>query len=247
MISEFSLFVFTTLVGLGAGLYAASAVFPVKGKRPNVAVPLIALVCLGIGGIALLLHLGHPERMFNAFANPATGITQEAIASMAFGAIVFVDLVLAFLKGAVPRALRIVGAVVALVFCFIMGMAYYAYESQVAWHAFPTIPLFLCGDLALGALLLGTVDSKVAEKKPFVWTSAILAVLAVITFAAEGAHFAAIGLGAIPFLAAAVLGVAVVVAVWLSQRDGGERMYWIAFAAMFVAVVVARYAFYAVI
>ena len=43
MISEFSLFVFTTLGGLGAGLYAASAEFPVKSKRSNVAVPLVAL------------------------------------------------------------------------------------------------------------------------------------------------------------------------------------------------------------
>ena len=107
MISEFSLFVFTTLGGLGAGLYAAAALSPVQGKRANLLVPIITLVCLGIGGVALLLHLGHPERLFNAFANPGSGITQETIVSMVFGALVVVDLALTFFKGASPRALRV--------------------------------------------------------------------------------------------------------------------------------------------
>ena len=48
MISEFPLFVFTTLGGLGAGLYAAGVVFPVEGKRNNLLMSVVPLVLLGI-------------------------------------------------------------------------------------------------------------------------------------------------------------------------------------------------------
>ena len=70
MITEFALFVFTTLGGLAAGLYILAALFPVEGKRNNLIITIVPLVMLAIGGVALLGHLGHPERMFNAFANP---------------------------------------------------------------------------------------------------------------------------------------------------------------------------------
>lgn len=247
MISEFALFVFTALGGLGAGMYAASAVFPVAGKRANVAVPLVALVCLGIGGLALLLHLGHPERMLNAFANPSSGITQEAIASMAFGTIVVVDLALAFFKGAVPRALRVVGAVAGVVLCCIMGLAYYAYESQAAWHAWPTVALFLCGDLAVGFLLLGAMSGEATKNQAFAWTSVALSVVAAAAFAVEGAHFAGLGLSLVPFAAAAVLALAAAALAFAARKSGNAWLSWAAFAAMFAAVVAARYMFYTVV
>lgn len=247
MISEFSLFVFTTLGGLGAGMYAASAVFPVQGKRLNVAVPLFTLIFLGLGGIALLLHLGHPERMFNAFANPGTGITQEAIASMVFGAIAVIDLALSFFKGESPRALRIVGAVVGVVLCCIMGMAYYAYESIAAWHAFTTIPFFLCVDLSVGILLLGAINKQAAENKTFVWTSIVLALIAAVSFAAAGVHFLNTGLSPYPFAGACVMAVVAAGAVYLVEKRQDAGMYWAAFALMFIAVVIARYAFYSVV
>lgn len=247
MISEFALFVFTTLGGLGACLYAASAVFPVSGKRANVAVPLITLICLGVGGLALLLHLGHPERMFNAFANPGSGITQEAIVSMVFGAIVVIDLALSFFKDSSPRALRIVGAIAGIALCCVMGLAYYAYESQAAWHAWTTIPLFLCGDLAVGCLLLGVVDKQVATGKTFMMANVVLSALAAIAFAAAGAHFAGVGLPPYPFIAAVVLAAAAVCGVCVADKRQDPNMYWPAFAAMFIAIVVARYAFYAVV
>lgn len=249
MISEFALFVFTTLGGLGAGMYAASAVFPVKGKRLNVLVPLIALVCLGIGGVALLLHLGHPERMFNAFANPGSGITQEAIISMVFGVIVVIDLALAYFKGEVPRALRIVGAVAAIVLCCIMGMAYYSYDSVAAWHAVPTILLFLCGDLAAGFLLLSALDVDSIQNRNFTMTNMVLAIIAVLVFAWEAVHFAGLGMNVIPFVAAAVLGIGTAALEFKAQKaqETNATLCWAAFALMFVAVVIARYAFYAVI
>ena len=62
MISEFPLFLFTTLAGLAAGAYAVSAVFPV-GKDPKKAwlFPLVCGILLAVGLVGLPLHLGRPE------------------------------------------------------------------------------------------------------------------------------------------------------------------------------------------
>ena len=59
MISEFPLFLFTTLAGLAAGAYAVSAVFPV-GKDPKKAwlFPLVCGILLAVGLVGLPLHLG---------------------------------------------------------------------------------------------------------------------------------------------------------------------------------------------
>ena len=113
MITEFALFIFTMIGGLACGLYIIAALFPVEGKRNNLLVSIVPLVLLAIGGIALLMHLGHPERMFNAFANPEAGITQEGICTTLFGIVLVIDLALTWFKEGAPRALRIVGAIFA--------------------------------------------------------------------------------------------------------------------------------------
>ena len=71
MISEFPLFLFTTLAGLAAGAYAVSAVFPV-GKDPKKAwlFPLVCGILLAVGLVGLdcsggvLVHgvRRHPDR-----------------------------------------------------------------------------------------------------------------------------------------------------------------------------------------
>ena len=88
MISEFPLFLFTTLAGLAAGAYAVSAVFPV-GKDPKKAwlFPLVCGILLAVGLVGLPLHLGRPERMLIALTQPGAMIAQEAYWSMAFGVI----------------------------------------------------------------------------------------------------------------------------------------------------------------
>ena len=76
MISEFSLFLFTLLGGTAAGAYVFSWAFPAGKGKKRWLLPLVSLVLLAIGGVALLLHLGHPERMFYAFTNLSAGITR---------------------------------------------------------------------------------------------------------------------------------------------------------------------------
>ena len=246
MITEFSLFVFTALGGVGAGLYVAATVFPPEGRRNNLLVSIVPLACLGIGGVALLLHLGHPERMFNAFANPQAGITQEAFASMAFGAVLVVDLALTFFKGAVPRWLRIVGAVLAVALCTVMGMTYFNYESQAAWHAVSTVPFFLVIDLAVGFAFLRALYGSDRGGRPLMWACVVLLAIAAVVFAAEAPLFALFP-GVMPFACAAVIAAVAAVVEYAASKREGVALPWLAFVLAFVAMVVARYAFYSII
>ncbi len=245
MITEFALFVFTTIGGLACGLYILAALFPVEGKRNNLSVSIVPLVLLGIGGIALLMHLGHPERMFNAFANPEAGITQEGICTTLFGIVLVVDLILTWTKGETPRALRYVGALFAALLILAMGFLYYNYQSMPMWHALPTVPLFVVGDLALGALFIAALDEAAAGKKTLVTTGAVLVVLLVVTLIGNAMVFQGCGLSPVPFAIAAVIAAAVAAYLFTSWEKAGSGMRWALFAALLIAVAVARYAFYA--
>lgn len=245
MITEFALFIFTTIGGLACGLYIIAALFPVEGKRNNLLVSIVPLVLLAIGGIALLGHLGHPERMFNAFANPEAGITQEAICTTLFGIVLAVDLALTWFKDGAPRALRIVGAVFAALLMLAMGFLYYNYQSMPMWHALPTVPLFVVGDLAMGALFIAALDEAAAGKKALVTTAAVLGVLLVLTLVGNAVVFQGCGISPIPFAIAAIAAAVVAVYLFTSWEKAGSGMRWGLFALMLVAVVIARYAFYA--
>ena len=180
MISEFPLFAFTTLGGLAAGAYAVSAFFPDGGqgvKRPWL-FPLICIVLLGAGLLGVLGHLGRPERFLFALSNPSSMIAQEAYWSIALGIFMLVDLVLLARKGASPRAVRILGAVAALGLMCIMGNAYFTAYGNPVWAAWPTLALFVLGDVAMGAALFGLFDSGRYRTGAFAAVSAVLSMLA---------------------------------------------------------------------
>jgi len=245
MITEFALFVFTTLGGLAAGLYILAALFPVEGKRNNLIITIVPLVMLAIGGVALLSHLGHPERMFNAFANPEAGITQEGITTTLFGIVLVIDLALTWFKEGAPRALRIVGAVFAALLICAMGMLYYNYQSMPMWHALPTVPLFVVGDLAIGGLFIAAIDEQLAGNKTLATVNAVLAVLFAVTLVGNAVVFQGCGLSPVPFAIAAVVAAAVAVYLFTNWQKATSGLRWGLFIALFVGIVIARYAFYA--
>ena len=244
MITEFALFIFTTLGGLAAGFYIAAAFFPLKGKGKNLLLSVLPLVLVGIGGVALLMHLGRPERMLNAFANPQAGITQEGICTGLFCIALVADFLLTWRKGRAPRALRYVGALLALLLTCVMGLTYFNYESMPMWHAVPTIPFFVVGDLALGALFVGAIDG--ADREKAFWAVAgVLAVLAALVFAGAAAVFSGCGLSSVPFAVAAVAAAAVAACALLKGAGSSSELHWALFAVFFAALAIARYAFYA--
>ena len=253
MISEFPLFVFTTLSGLAAGTYVLFALLPQKnqGARPWLS-PLICLVLLGVSGLVLLAHLGHPERMLNAFANPSAGIAQEAYTMVAFGVLAFADAVLCFAKGFCPRWLRIAGGVCAALMMVAMGMAYFTVAGIGIWASWETISLFILGDLAMGWTLCALLFPERLRKASFAIAGLVFDALAVASLAAEAVRFDALGFDAMPFvggIALLLIGAALSFVAERKERKASCRkaLCIAAFACVFAGIAIARYAFYAVV
>ena len=248
MISEFPLFLFTTLGGLAAGAYVAAAIFPDgdrKPKRPWL-FPLACLALLGVGLLGVLGHLGRPERFVLAMSNPSSMIAEEAYWSIAFGVLMLVDFVLLLRRGTSPGAVRVVAAVAAVGLMCIMGWAYFTSYGNPAWATWQTLPLFVLGDLAMGAALWGLMREGSYRSGAFAAAFAMLGALAVASIALAAAHFAGLGHNALPFAAAVVLavaGVAFGLLAWKGKLSGAAPA--LAFACLFAGVAAARYAFYA--
>lgn len=252
MISEFPLFFFTTLAGLAAGAYAVSAVFPVgKDSKRAWLFPLVCLVLLAVGLIALPLHLGRPERMLAALTHPSAMIAQEAYWSMAFGILVLVDLILCKIKGSAPRALRIVGAIAGLGLTFVMANAYFVSTGVPAWATWQTFLLYIFGNLAMGAALLAVFDHVLVKDAKYLLTCVVLTALAVVAFILEAVHFAGVGSDTIFFIVATILGVAAAVMQFLAKsgkladKMPDKTVAIATFICMLAAVAFARYGFYA--
>ncbi len=243
MISEFPLFVFTLLGGMGAGAYLFTAFLPRRDSDKPWLFPAIVLLLLAISGVALLGHLGKPAGMFNAFTNPTSGITLEGFTSMIFGLLVVVDLVLAWQKKDVA-IVRVLAAIAGLLLMCAMGYTYYTFIGMPQWGTVECFPLFVLGGIATGATLAAFfVQDEYRNAGLAVGAIAALAANAVAILA-EGAHFAAVGIDVTPFVCGAAL-VAIAAGVALFGRKSDAS--WVlpcAIALALIGTAVARYAFY---
>ena len=248
MISEFPLFLFTTLAGVAAGAYAVSVAFPVgKDAKKAWLFPLVCLVLLAVGLAGLPLHLGRPERLFVALSQPGAMIAQEAYWSIALGVILLIDLVISKTKGASPRGLRIVGAIAALGLMLVMSNAYFVSIGVFAWASWQTFLLFILGDLAMGAALLALLESDLAKNGAYLTASAILSALAAVGVVLETVHFASVGASMVLLIIGAVV-VAVAAVLQFMAKSGKMSTATaakVAFACAFVGIALARYGFYA--
>ena len=184
--------------------------------------------------------------MLNALANPGAMIAQEAYWSAAFGVIILIDVIVAKVKGSSPRALRIVGAIVALGLVFVMANAYFVSSGVAAWCTWQTFLLYFLGDLAMGAALLAGFESSLLSNKAYFAAAVVLDVLAVVAFALEIAHFASAGCDFALFVVGVVAALVGIVVLLLQKtgRVSAKMATWLVFACLFVAVAVARYGFY---
>nr|WP_162610985.1 DmsC/YnfH family molybdoenzyme membrane anchor subunit [Gordonibacter sp. An230] len=259
----FPLLVFTTFAGLAAGAYAVDSLCgngrsicrthtenapEAKPLRPWL-FPLVCLVLLGLGLCGTLAHLGQPLRFVNGMANPGSMIAQEAYWSIAFGLVVVVDLALASFKGVSVRPVRWVGGLIAVGLMVVTGLAYYQSLGLPAWSGAATVPLFLVGDLALGAGLCALLNRSGLANSSLAAASVAAGVAFAATLCAFGLHLARIGVDATGLLVASgVLGplvasiaVAAVRAGVLPARIGGV----VVCLFTLVGVVLARVAFFA--
>ncbi len=249
MIAEFPLLFFTTLTGLSAGTYAA--LVACKGHEVDAKaswlVVAACLVLLGAGSLGVIGHLHHPERMLNAFSNPSSSLTQEAFCAIAVGVVMLADLVAtAKLKRPVVW-LRVVGALLCVVFVCVMAHAYFTVWGNAAWASWQTLLFFVLCDFAVGMAAVCAVLPKLLEGKAFLAALIALQVASAISMLLEGLHFGASGFSPDPYYAGCVLAVVAAVLSWVAAGRAPQRraLCVAAFVACFVGLVVARYAFYA--
>lgn len=247
MISEFPLLVFTTFAGLAAGAYSVAAAFPREKNTPRPWLfPVVCLVLLGVGLLGCLMHLQHPERFMNALANPFAGIAQEAYFSIAFGLVLVVDAVLSKVKGFSPRWLQVIGALCAFGLTIVMGYSYFISYGVPAWTTWATIPLFVVGDVVMGASFYALFKSDLYQKNAFTTLGIVLGILLGVIFAAMALHFVQTGLDIMLLLVGlALIPVAFSMLMLAAKAGKLPQAPLILFACSFVGVALVRYAFYA--
>lgn len=245
MISEFPLFVFTLLGGMGAGAYLFTAFLPRRESDKPWLFPAIVLVLLAISGVCLLGHLGKPAGMFNAFTNPTSGITLEGFASMAFGLLVVIDLVLCWQKKE-NRIVQALAAVAGLLLICAMAYTYWTFIGMPQWGTFECFPFFVLGGILTGACLAAFFVAD-GFKNPTMATTGIVALTAgAVALLVEGAHFAMAGQGIMPFVIGAALVVAAAAVVAYGRKAGASWVVPCVLVLALVGTAIARYAFYTI-
>lgn len=246
MISEFPLFLFTTLAGIAAGGYVARAIVPLEAERRRPWLfAIVCLVMLAISGVALLGHLGQPARILHAFSNPSAGITQEGVATMLFGVAVVADGAFCLARKEAPRWLVVAAAVLGVVLTAVMGLAYYALIGTLAWASIATVPFFVLGDLAMGVGFYLAFNPKAIGNRALAAYDVAVQVLAALAIAAVTVHFAGLGYSAVPFVVGLIVGPAAACALAVAgQRAGKGWMPYALCACAIVGIAITRYAFY---
>ena len=92
---QWPLILFTTFVAWSAGLFGAQGAAALAGEGRRAQMPALvgSAALLAVGGVAVLFHLEHFERIFNGFGNPTSGITQELVCVVVVGALMVVAFV----------------------------------------------------------------------------------------------------------------------------------------------------------
>ena len=149
------LFLFTLLGGMAAGTYLAETCLERKRGEANPwLVPAVALALVAVGAVAATFHVGNIARAFTLHVNLGAGMTQEVLLAAVFGVLVLVDLVLCAAKKQSPFALRVCGAVAAVLLMLSMGHAYTTVLGNPVWaQPVATILSFFAGSLLSGLLL----------------------------------------------------------------------------------------------
>lgn len=156
---QWPLLAFSVFLGISSGCFVFLAVGELTGRFKEVRFlgAFVALVCMAIGGIASVFHLGHPERAAHLLGNMASGLTKEIIIVAIMGVLSIIYLVIS--RKDYPAATKVVGVlsgVAGLALPFIAG-ASYMMAARPAWDSV-TLPLmYLGGGLGMGTLLMAAL------------------------------------------------------------------------------------------
>ena len=248
-----SLFLFTLLGGLAAGLYAAETFLRRKreGERPWL-ISAVVVVLFAIGLIAATTHIHSIPRAFESLVsgtvNFGSGMIWEVVVAGIFLILAVIDLIVSLVKKSSPFVLRVITAVVGVAAIVLMGTAYISVYGNAVWtNALATILVFVAGSLSMGVALFALLAKADYRESTLRVTSLTINVVLVVAFGLEIAAF--MGAGFSPVTQIVALVVAPVVSLGLvafaSKIDNKNMLAVAVCVATLVGVAVARYAFYA--
>ena len=177
----FSVLFLTTLIGAGQGLFITLffCELLVPASLPSnflLGGAVLVLILSGLGGIASVFHLGHPERAWRAMTMWRTSwLAREGIALPSFMAAVFAYGVAHWLNLGHTLAIGIIGVILALVLFVCTGMIYGAIKVLKEWEHPLTLVNFIVLGCASGATLAAAYASFAAPDLAVVLAQAAFA------------------------------------------------------------------------
>lgn len=223
------LIVFTVFGGIAAGALLCSAFVDLRQPEDGQGVSfirkpaffiLVCLAALAIGLLGTLLHLGQPLRFLNGLSNPASMISQEGYWSIALGLVLIVALAMGVKRG-VPRFLTVLGGIVALGMMVVTSFAYYFAAGIPVWNGGATLPVFIVGDIAMGAALCALLIES--HRSMFLNVSAALAAMSLVVALAFQGQVVSVhsSFDFMPWTAASMIVAGVLpLAAWAAQLKG---------------------------
>lgn len=159
MAVQWPLLIFSVLLGIASGCFVFIAIGELTGRFKSVRFQgaVIALVCLAIGGIASVFHLGHPERATHLLGNMASGLTKEIFVVGIMGILAIIYVVIS--RKDYPGASKVTGVLagIAGIALPLVAGASYLMSARPAWDSV-TLPLmYLGGGLGMGTLLMAAL------------------------------------------------------------------------------------------
>ena len=182
----FSVIFLTTLIGAGQGLFlglyaaelAAALHFIELAPGPGFFVlgTLISLVFTGLGAVASLFHLGHPERAWRALAMWRTSwLSREGIALPSFMLVVFLYGLGHLLAWPATLELGALAAVLCVTLFICTGMIYACIKFLQEWASPLTVINYAVLGCASGFTLASAFAAFTADRLVVAYTTAAIA------------------------------------------------------------------------
>ena len=184
MAVQWSLVIFTLLTGAAGWCFAALAFDAVRGKNQDkaLAVTIVALVLMVVGGAASVTHLAHPGNMLAALNNPTSGIFVEAML-VGLSSVYMIVFAILVKRDAAPMAAKVfavVGGVLGVALSYLAGSSYLM-EAISSWNTV-VLPLgYLATAVPAGiALYLAVVGGDAEDPQALLVVMVVGAVLGAV-------------------------------------------------------------------
>lgn len=181
----FSVIFFTTLAGMGQGLFLLLGLTQLFTANANLSTPIfavggsISVILLLIGMIASIFHLGHPERAWRAASRWRTSwLSREVIVLPILIGLVavysagnlFPQVAQQFFPVNLIKTIEIAGIIMALLLFVCTGMIYASLKFMQEWHS----PLVVLNFILLGCSSGFLLAAVLASCDQFEFTSLYL-------------------------------------------------------------------------